>query len=181
MEANSDFRAALSQIFADVVDSAIRRHVTSHGDPVVASYLGDLMAAFSRWDAVYALRDREGNPVVSLSDMIAEGDLRQRADTLEREREVHKHIGDFLLFWSGVYPEFLRRLTLDAPPTGYVDVQRQGPESYYVVSTFDQQPHSDVAPTFRRLSEGFEDWAFCLGVARNQLNLAGRPAGPSSA
>jgi len=175
MDANQDFRAALGRVFAEVVDSAIRKHVTSQGDPAVADYLGSLMTAFTRLENVYGIRDRAGNPVVSIADMLAEGDLRQRADTLEREREVHKHIGDFLLFWSGVYPEFLRRMKVEVCPNGIVDVHRQGPESYYVVSTFSQQPYLNDAPTFRRLSDGFEDWAFCLGVVRDRLGLAGPP------
>lgn len=173
MDSKHEYRAALSRVFAEVVDSAIRRHVASSGDPAVAAYLGDLLAEFARFDAVYGLRDRAGQPVTSLADMLAEGDLRRRADTLEREREVHKHIGDFLLFWTGVYPEFLRRLRAETALDPTVDVARQGPESYYVVSTFDQAPHTDEAPVFRVLSEGFDDWAFCLGVVRERLRLGG--------
>ena len=29
---------------------------------------------------------------------------------MDREREVHQHIGDFTLFMAGLFPEYLRRL-----------------------------------------------------------------------
>jgi hypothetical protein len=65
-------------------------------------------------------------------------------------------VGDFLLFWSGVFPEFLRQLKAPTGQDALLDPIRQGQMSYYVVSTFDYGRYADEAPTFRRLSEEFD-------------------------
>ena len=105
-------------------------------------------------------------------EMVAEGDIRLNADSFEREREVHKHIGDFILFWSGIYPEFLRHLKLHFGCDLICDYTRQGRESYYVVSTFDHAPYDREANTFRKLSSRFEEYTFCLRQVRETIPLS---------
>ena len=51
-------------------------------------------------------------------------------------REYHRHIGDFTLFWTGVYPEMLRRLQSLLSKDRFVDYCEQGKRSYYIASTF---------------------------------------------
>jgi hypothetical protein len=94
--------------------------------------------------------------------MLAEGDVRLNADSFEREREVHKHIGDYILFWSGLNPHYLQRLKLDDGRELVCDYTRQGKQSYFVVSTFDYRPFDSEAPTFRKLSDGFEGLSAAL-------------------
>jgi len=36
--------------------------------------------------------------------MLLEGDLLHRASSVDRERVVHKHIGDLTLFLGGLFP-----------------------------------------------------------------------------
>jgi hypothetical protein len=98
--------------------------------------------------------------------MLVEADVRLNADSFDREREVHKHIGDFLLFWSGLYPEFLRKLKAPGSKDLFVDFDEQGKYSYHVVSTFDHDPYSAEAPIFRKLSAEFEQYKYGLSLVR---------------
>jgi hypothetical protein len=159
----------LFQEFHRLVDASITRHVTSRGAGDVKRYLARLLIDFLRTDRIFALKDSEGRPVTSVAEMLAEGDVRLRAGSFEREREVHKHIGDFILFWQGVYPEFLRRLRLAEGPDLICDFPQQARASYRLVSQFDVPPHEEEARTCAKLSEGFDDFAFCLGDVARQL------------
>jgi hypothetical protein len=84
---------------------------------------------------------------------------------------VRKHVGDYTLFMTGLFPESVARvrqaarLRLDA----FVDFVRAGKESYAIVSSFDQFEYRDEAPLFRRLSENFELCVFGLNLVKQDL------------
>lgn len=162
----------LSSSFQTVMMDSLRREYPEGSREEIADYLTMLLARFMRTDAIFAIRDSEGQQVTSIGEMMAEGDISLRADSFERERIVHRHIGDFLLFWSGVYPGFLRQLRLRSEAEWVRDYARQGRESYHLVSTFDYPPYDREAPLFRRLSKDFEVLTFCLGQASHKLNLS---------
>jgi len=166
-----DSEHALYRLFEDCVQKALRDHVSSRGHEQAGAYLAGLLSSFLHTDKVFAIQDRSGRRLASVTDMLAEADVRLNADSFEREREVHKHIGDFILFWQGVYPEFLRQLRSRFSADLNCDYSHQGRESYRVVSSFDHKPYDAEAGLYRQLSEGFEDYAFCLGVARDRLGI----------
>jgi hypothetical protein len=132
----------------------------------VERYLVDMLTGFLHEDAIYRIRDSAGRRVDSVVEMLAEGDVRLNADSFEREREVHKHVGDFLLFWSGVFPEFLKQLKAPHGRDALVHVVEQGKLSYYVASTFSHEPYSDEAKTFQKLSLQFEAYQQGLSLVR---------------
>jgi len=139
-------------------------------DTEVIGYLTEVLADFVHVDRLYRIRDARGRRVEEVAEMLAEGDLMHRADSLERERTVHKHIGDYTLFLSGLFPEYVaslprRGLRLDA----FVDYIKAGKESYRVVSCFDQFEFRDEAPLFRRLAESFELCVFGLNLVKRDL------------
>ncbi len=133
----------------------------------VEDYLAAMLVRFVHLDQVYGIRDARGQRVEQIAEMVAEGDVRLRADSFEREREVHRHIGDFLLFWTGVFPEYLK-----AGPDALINPMKQGQVSYYVASTFDYPPYDQEAATFKKLSEGFEQYSYGLRIARTSLGFS---------
>ena len=132
----------------------------------VEAYLTEMLVRFLHQDGVYAIRDAFGSRVETVTEMAAEGDIRLNADSFDREREVHRHIGDFLLFWSGLFPESLDRLTAPTGLDALLDPIRQGQMSYYLVSTFDHGDYAREAPVFRRLSDEFEGYRESLYLVR---------------
>ncbi len=159
----------LYRYFSELVRRSYVEQTASSPEQDIEDYLAHLLLDFVHTDRIFALRDKAGRRLISIADMIAEGDIRLNADSFERERQVHKHIGDFLLFWSGVYPEFLRDLKVKMGEDIIYDYRRQGMESYFVVSTFEHEPYTHEAPTFRKLSARFEECATCLRVIRDEL------------
>lgn len=95
-----------------------------------------------------------------------------RTRSFQREREVRKHIGDYTLFLTGMFPEYVatlprRGLRLDS----LVDYVKAGKESYRIVAAFDQFEYRKVAPLFRRLAEEFEYCVYGLNRVKSDLEV----------
>jgi len=143
-------------------------------DEDVEVYVTTMLVEFLHRDGVFAIHDKTGRPVESIADMIMEGDVRHNADSFNREREVHRHIGDFLLFWSGLFPEFLREMKLRDSRDLLIDVTGQAKESYHIASTFDHAPYTAEAKTFRKLSSQFEAYQAGLMLVRASFDQLGK-------
>ncbi len=159
MAQNINGNHPLRVVFAEIVEEAFAPH-TERED--VKNYVTDLLVRFMHEDDVYKLRDAHGRRIESLAEMIAEGDIRLRAESFEREREVNQHIGDFLLFWTGMFPE----RPIDGIASRVIDPLRQGSFSYYVASSFDHPPYTEQSRTLLELSEGFRAYMEGLHTVR---------------
>lgn len=153
----------LARMFREKVAEQTARHLGTFGYDDVEAYLAELLVEFVRMDSVFSVRDQDGRPLRSVIEMVAEADVRLNATSFDREREVHKHIGDFILFWTGVAPDFLTKHRATVGSDLVCDYSRQGQESYFVVSTFDHPPYDGESQTFAKLSREFDGLAFVLG------------------
>lgn len=167
--------APLREHFAQTLRESLRGHLGLRDTEDVELYLANMLVSFLHNDAIYRIRSAEGRRIESLAEMLLEGDVRFNADSFEREREVHRHIGDFLLFWSGLFPGFLRHL--HTPGLNFV---QQGKESYYVASTFDYDPYSEEARTLGKLSMDFEAYQHALNLMRSSFGGNGWTEGFSA-
>lgn len=132
----------------------------------VSVYIANLLTDFAHRDAIYRLRDAQGKSLTDVADMLMEGDVRLRAASFDREREVHKHIGDFTLFWSGVYPEEMMQRRARLSRDSLLDYVQQGKQSYYIVSTFRHGPYARESALFQQLSQEFELIQYGLHLVR---------------
>ena len=142
-------------------------------DQYVCGYLANLMAEFAHTDQLYPLREPTGKAVDAVSEMLAEGDVSLRATSFDREREVHKYIGDYILFMAGLFPEYLKRLKVTKmilSPDYLLDYVKTGKRSYRIVSEFDFGPYRGSTPLYRKLSENFEICIAGLGSVRNEMD-----------
>ncbi|HRK20774.1 MAG TPA: hypothetical protein PLX06_03155 [Fimbriimonadaceae bacterium] len=154
MKDDSEPLSTIEVFFREAVHESLHDRLGLRNMEDVENYMAGLLARFLHDEKIFAIRDAHGRRVRSVAEMLAEGDVRLNAASFEREREVHRHIGDFLLFWSGLFPEFLDSIR-DHAADGLIDAVRQGSESYYIVSSFDYAPYDSEAPTFRKLSNEF--------------------------
>lgn len=132
------------------------------GDPGLVGYVANLLACFVPSDTVWRLRDRQGRRLKEVATMVAEA---ESAPDDDRRRECHRHVGDFTLFWTGVYPEALGTLQGAGSPDHLIHYQLQGKRSYYLASTLIE---GEEAPVLRRLSHEFELCAFGLSRVRRE-------------
>jgi hypothetical protein len=150
----------LQDFFAALVQRSFERRLRWR-DEEVESYVSGLLVDFSHVDRLYARRTDGGLEIRRLAELLWEGDVRLGAESFERERDVQKHIGDFSLFWSGLYRphlDFLRRRPIEPTSDAFLDYVAIGKRSYAIVSEFGEDAPFPGPRFFRRLSERFE-WA----------------------
>jgi len=133
------------------------------GDPPLVGYVAELLANFVPSQAVWRLRDEHGQPLTEVVSMIAAAEA--TADTARR-RECLRHVGDFTLFWTGVYPEALAKLRGKGSADVLINYQEQGKRSYYLASRLSADDAE--GPVLRRLSDQFELCAFGLSCVRRE-------------
>lgn len=97
----------LQRMFAGLAEHAFFSHL-GVADPPLTDYLSTLLTRFLRFDAIYRLRNGAGEPITELADMVLEAEYLPAGG--RTRREYYRHIGDFALFWTGVYPEAVDRL-----------------------------------------------------------------------
>jgi hypothetical protein len=154
----------LRRLFTDLVS----RELVAERD--IATYIADLLIDFTHIDRLYRIRSSRGKRLEEVGEMLLESNPLVRAQSFEREREVRKHVGDFTLFLTGMFPEYVaalprRGLRLDS----VIDYVKAGKESYRIVAAFDQFEYRRVAPMFRRLADQFEYCVFGLNQVKSRL------------
>ncbi len=155
----------LKRLFAGLVEHVFFTEV-GLSDPKTTDYLSDLLMDFVHIDHIFALHDAAGRRIEDVAEMEAEAYLGPDVHGEDRERRVHRHIGDFTLFWTGVYPEGLRYLRHPMRKDHLVDYLQQGKRSYAIAGRMYGQDEDPPGAVLRRLSDNFEFCVFGLGEVR---------------
>lgn len=142
-------------------------------DGALIEYLATMLSEFAHRDRLYRLRDAGGRPLEQVAEMLMEGDLLLNAHNFDREREVHKHVGDFTLFVTGIWPEWHERIRHEPRPDALLDYRAAGKQSYLIAASFDHGRYRDEAPVLRRLSAEFELCEYGLHLVRGELDRLG--------
>ena len=140
-------------------------------EPQVATYVTALLADFARTENLYRIRNALGKRLEDVAAMLAESNPLLDAASFDREREVRKHVGDYTLFMTGLFPESVARARRrqQSRVDAFVNFVQAGKESYAIVSSFDQFEYREEAPVFRRLSENFELCVVGLNLVKQEL------------
>jgi hypothetical protein len=156
----------LRRLFAGLTEHAFFSQL-GVADTALTDYLSTLLTRFIHNDDVYRLRGSSGQPITELVEMVIEAE-RLPAGGRTR-RDYYRHIGDFALFWTGVYPEAVGRLRSRATQDAFVSYTAQGKRGYLLTSRMEEEQHHDAeAGLFRRLSEQFEVCALGLRKVREE-------------
>ena len=140
-------------------------------DEELTEYVAAMLSEFCEAEQLYKIRNAEGRPLHDVGEMLLDSNpVYGEAPSFDRERQVRKHIGDYTLFFTGMFPEAinhfrLRRQRLE----NFVDFVRAGKESYYIVSKFDVFEYAQAAPLFAKLSDKFEECVYGLNQVKNDL------------
>jgi len=158
----------LRQLFATLTEQSF---IETLGWPDfnITHYLSNLLVEFVHVDNLHRIKDQEGKTVETVVELLYEAELGLTESSEEREREVHRHIGDFTLFMAGLFPEYLSYIKahgLIHHPDFLVDYMKAGKRSYGIVATC--SPYK--TPLFTNLSIEFELCVTGLGFVREDLN-----------
>jgi len=165
----------LRQFFQEVVER-------NYGEVGIRSsevhcYVANLLTEFCETETLHKIRNRDGRRLCDVGEMLLEADpIYGPAPSFDYERQVRKHIGDYSLFFSGMFPESLNQRRLRrARLEGFIDFIRAGKESYFIVSKFEHFEYAKVAPLFRRMSHDFEQLVYGLNQVKNELEELQHP------
>ena len=167
---------ALQELFTDLIHQHFDRDIGLR-DSEVQDYIVNMLAEFCECEQLFKVRDATGRPLGDVGEMLLEADpIYGPAPSFDRERQVRKHIGDYILFFSGMFPESinhcrLRRQRLE----NFVDFMKAGKESYYIVSKFDQFEYARLAPLFAKLAREFESCVYGLNLVKGDLEEMQHP------
>lgn len=157
-------RNTLRKFFAGISEQTFQCQL-GVADPALIDYVADLLVRFIRSDAVYRIRSLTGQPIAQVAVLMNEAEKRVG----EAKRDVHQHIGDFTLFWAGVYPETLRRMQASSKRDHLVDYCTQGKKSYWIAGQMTAEAGDDSEKElFERLSQQFEMCAYGLREVRRE-------------
>ena len=166
----------LQQLFEDLVGRHYAEEIGIR-DPQIVAYVSHLLAEFCDAEQLFKIRNTFNRPLSDVGEMLLEADpVYGPASSFDRERQVRKHIGDYILFFAGMFHESinhfrLRRQRLE----NLVDWVKAGKESYYIVSKFEHFEYAKVAPLFASLSKNFEECVYGLNMVKNDLQEMQHP------
>ena len=166
----------LQQLFQEMVTEKFAQDIGLR-DPQVSQYVACVLTEFCETEQLLKVRNAQGRPLDDVGEMLLEADpVYGEAPSFDRERQVRKHIGDYTLFFTGMFPESinhgrLRRARLE----NFVDFIKAGKESYYIVSKFEDFEYQKVAPLFKQLAADFERCVYGLNMVKNELQEMQHP------
>jgi len=166
----------LQQLFQDLVGRHYAQEIGLR-DPQIVAYVSHLLAEFCEADQLYKIRDARNRPLADVGEMLLESDpIYGPAPSFDRERQVRKHIGDYTLFFAGMFPESINHFRLRRHRLGtFVESLKAGKESYDIVSKFEHFEYAKVAPMFANLSRNFESCVYGLNIVKNELEVMQHP------
>jgi hypothetical protein len=166
----------LQQLFLELVGRHYAEEIGIR-DPQLVNYVAHLLAEFCDAEQLVKIRNAAGKPLNDVGEMLIESDpIYGPAPSFDRERQVRKHIGDFTLFYAGMFPESINHYRLRRQRVeGFVDWIKAGKESYYIVSKFEHFEYAKVAPLFAQLSQRFEQCVYGLNLVKNELEVMQHP------
>ena len=97
----------LRRLFGGLVEQVFNAEVGICA-PALTDYLSGMLADFVHMDRIYRIRTLDGQAIRDVSRLQAEADLEPDTDKPARIRLINRYIGDFTLFWTGLYPETLQ-------------------------------------------------------------------------
>jgi hypothetical protein len=154
---------ALRRFFAGLTEYAFETRM-GVADTRLIDYLTDLLVRFVRYDALLSMRSLEGERLDAVARMLLVAEARLG----DARRKAHRHIGDFTLFWTGVYPETLRSSRRGQAHDYFHDYCEHGKRAYHIASGIPLGELDDEAEVLQRLSDEFDLCTYGLGEVRRE-------------
>jgi len=152
----------IEKYFAGIAENTFHTQLGVVNPPLV-NYVTNLLIRFVRLDNFYRVRSISGKPIMDVDELVGEATMRLG----DAKREILQYIGDFTLFWLGVFPESFQK---NGERTAkYNNFCEHGSRSYEIASqietTDEEAPDSEVLET---LSESFELCAYGIQEVRRE-------------
>lgn len=125
-------------------------------DKEIADYISILLASFARTENLYRIRNYQDRRLETAVEMLLEANLSWHSEQWDREREIRKHIGDYILFMAGIFQEWVERQSFLGL---YLE---EGKRAYRTVSEYHQALYRPGSRLYSELSRNFEFYVGAL-------------------
>jgi hypothetical protein len=133
-------------------------------DPRLTDYLSQMLTEFVHADDVFRVKTLDGDTIRDVSQMRADAYLGPDVAEKTRRRVVNRYIGDFTLFWTGIYPEHLQSKRRKGDQlTRYLV---EGKRSYGIASELSDSHEEPPGELLNELAEQFESCVHGLHLVR---------------
>ena len=102
-------------------------------EPAVLDYIAEMLTEFIHVERINLVGDGSHRSIEDLAELLNQAEARIGMSD-EMRRELYRHVGDYTLFWTGVYPENLRRMHRRHAKDDLLDYFEQGKRSYAIAS-----------------------------------------------
>lgn len=120
-------------------------------DPPLVDYVSLLLVRFLRIDNTSATT--AAPPVTDVVSLFVEAAGHPEPD---EAREEYRHIGDVTLFWSGLYPEALRRIEAPSRVDRLAAYRSTGKRAYRLAATLEPIDADEERRLLERLSDDYD-------------------------
>lgn len=128
-------------------------------DELVLKYIAALLTHFARMGNLYRIKKINHQKIETVVEMLmALEETRRSKQSFAQNQEVliQKHIGDFTLFMSGIFREYVEKV-------GILDYYLfQGHQSYQRLYNYIKSESNEEAEVFNKLSHQFENYSGAL-------------------
>jgi hypothetical protein len=129
-------------------------------DREIANYLSLMLANFARTQNLYRIRDSRGTRLETAVEMLLEANLSLHSEQWDREHEIRRHVGDYILFMTGIFREWVEKQScLDL----YLE---EGRKAYGTVSQYHKARYRPGSRLFSELSRDFEFYVGALNYMK---------------
>jgi hypothetical protein len=121
-------------------------------DPPLVDYVSLLLVRFIRNDHLRPLPAAGAAGIEGFATILS---AVQQAPA-EAAVEEYRHIGDYTLFWSGLYPEAVQRLQHAAGQDHLLDYRAAGKKAYWIASKLEPDDAAEERDLLARLSHDYD-------------------------
>lgn len=162
MQESANNGSSVERYFAGLAENTFQSQL-GVVDPPLIDYVTNLLIRSIRNDLLHRIRGVTGRPLTTVQEMVAEAAQRLG----DARRDLHRQIGDFTLFWAGLYPEALRGG--DSKISDQFETYcSYGKRSYLIASTMTPPEIDPPAEVLERLSERYDLCCYGLREIRRQ-------------
>ena len=149
------------QFFAGVVENVFHSDL-GICDPEPIGYFSELLVSYIHVDDLFPF----GNKNRRVKDV---SQLLSKAKTKEQKRQICRYIGDFTVFWVGLYPENIRNLHGTGLGFSTSDFAEQGKKFYLIARRCTSSKQKPPPHLLEDLSNHYHDYVHGLSLCRKEF------------
>ena len=130
-------------------------------NPEPVEYFSELLSSYVHVDDLFPFG--ENRKVVSIDRLF------ERATSKESKRQLCRYIGDFTIFWTGLYPENIKNLASTGLGFSKRDFANRGQEFYLRAARLSTDKQKPPHHLLKNISNHYDDYMQGLSLCRQEF------------